>query len=84
MNGPLILTVFIGLMVVWAVILCVLAVKNRQAGPVMALRVVAAIVCQMAVVFCVYGFASSFEPGVRVSWRVGYGLLVLIFVVSRP
>ncbi len=36
---------------------------------------VARIVAGVLALFCIYGFAASFEPGVHWAWEAGYGCM---------
>ena len=44
------------------------------------MRIVVFILCLMLAALCGFGLLASFEPGVRVSWKLVYGAGVLLFL----
>ncbi len=81
-NGPLIITVFFGLMMAWTALLCAFALRSSRAFGLKLPLIAGTLACQTGATFCLFGTVASFEPGVYLAWRIGYGMGMLLFLVG--
>ena len=69
------LVLFVVLVAITSMVLVFLVIKWGSK----LVRQIAAVLLMAPVLFCVYGFLASMEPGVHLAWRIGYSVLGLLF-----
>jgi len=78
MRGDILVSIAVLIALLWSTALVATAIGRWASFK----ATLGGILCLLLGVFCVYGFAASFEPGVELEWKLGYAALAGLFAVA--